>query len=278
MKAHDMKKIVISACALAVLGACGQRGATDTAAKDAAPGAAATVVAGTDPAASAKRMASYTQALAPLVAGAYGGNCSSMAGAAPKEGVQINAAGQVSAAGFSHDLASIDETLVVVRTMRAGVADGAMLMARSNAPKWTVSINSGAQSSATFGEGEAVTSCQQVAPLGLMKVKSIYPTLAPIFGAGAATLSCVVDLTDTRELAVSAGPDGVTVDGKLISIARNMSKESATVDAGAKLLSYVAAFEDGTQLSIGVDDSGKIAEMSSSSQGKAAFMCAKAQA
>lgn len=192
--------------------------------------------------------------------------------------MQINAAGQVSAAGFPRNLASVDETLIVVRTMRGGVADGAMMMAQSNAPKWTVSIPSGDQSSAMFGEGEGVTSCQQVAPLGLMKVKSIYPALAPIFGAGAATLSCVVDLTNTRDLAVSAGPDGVTVDGKLISIARNMTKESATVDAVSKLLSYLAAFEDGTQLSIEVDDSEKIAEMSSSSQGTAAFMCAKAKA
>lgn len=259
-----MKKLLIGACALAALGACGQRGTSDTPGKQAD--------------ASARRMASYTRALTPLVAGAYGGNCTTMAGPAPKEGLLINAAGQASAPGFSRNLASIDETLILVRTMRGGVADGAMMMARSTAPKWTLGINSGARPSAMFGEGDAVTSCQQVAQLGLMRGKSIYPALAPIFGAGAATLPCLVDLTSTRELAVSAGPDGVTVDGKRILIARNMTKESATVDAGAKILSYAATFEDGTQLSIGVDDSGKIAEMSSSSRGKAAFMCGKAQA
>ncbi len=229
--------------------------------------------------ASAKRIASYAAAMAPLLEGRYGGNCMTMAGPAPQEGVAISAAGQLSAAGFLRELAAIDDTLVLSRTLRGGVAVSAMVLATSHSPKWTLGINSdGAQRSAMFGDGEAMTSCQQVAQPGLMRVHGIYPSLAALFAAGPATLPCLIDLTSTRELAVSAGPKGVTVDGKLISLARNMKKESAAVVARTQTLSYNAEFDDGTQLSISVDASGKISEVSSTRRGKAAFICNNAQA
>ncbi len=269
-----MKKLLIAA--LTLLAACGQRGGADTAGAQSGAGSRTPAIA--SPEERARRIAIYTQALAPLMAGAYGGNCMKLAGAAPAAGVKISAAGDISAEGFSRNLAVADDTLLLARTMRGGVADSAMILATSNTPKWTLGINDdGVQRSAMFGDGEAVTSCQQVPQLSLLRAKSIYPSIAAIFAAGGTTLPCLVDLTSTRDLAVSAGPDGVTVDGKLISLARDMKKESAAVDAGTMTLSYNAEFTDGTQLSISVDDSGKLSDVSSSSHGKAAFMCSKAQ-
>jgi hypothetical protein len=271
------KTVLACACALAVLAACGQRGASENTGMKPEEAAAAPVT-GASAQANAQRMASYALALAPLVAGSYGGSCMTMQGPAPKEGVTVSSGGVASAPGFSRNLASVDDSLVVSRTASGGVTDSAAVLATSNAPKWTLGINNGPQQSAMFGDGEAMTTCQQVPQLGLMKAKGIYPALARFFTEGATTQPCVVELASTRDIAVSAAADGVTIDGKRIGLDRAMKKESATLDAGARLLSYNAEFEDGTLLNMSVDDSGKIVDMASSSQGKVAYMCRKAQA
>jgi hypothetical protein len=272
-----MKKILIGACAMALLSACGQRGAADTAAEAPAQAAPAPV-SGASPEANAKRMRGYAAALFPLVAGTYGGNCATVAGPAPKEGIVISGAGQASAPGFARNLADAEHSFGVSRTAQGGTTETAILYAESTEPKWAVHISSGPRSTAMFGDGDAQTSCQQVPPLGLMQAKDIYTTVAPLFTGEAVTLSCTVELLSVRDLTVKAGPDGVSVDGKLISLKRPMKKEVADVEWRAGKLTYSALFDDGSQLNMSVDDSGKITDLSSSSAGKVAYMCSKGSA
>jgi hypothetical protein len=267
-----MKQLLIGACALTLLAACGQRGAETSAtpADGSAPAPAA------DAGASAKRVAGYKSRLIPLVAGSYGGNCMTMAAPAPKEGVSISSAGLASAQGWKGDLMGATDLFILSRTVQGATPVSASLMVTATEPAWTLALDSNANGSATFGAGDTATMCHEVPQVAALRAKSLYPVLASFFIAGNTSLLCVEALSK-RELAVAAGPAGVSVGGRAFSFERGLTSEMAAVDGNGKTLTYKVDYEGGDKLSISVDDSGKISELIAVGKGDANYTCVTKQ-
>lgn len=267
-----MKKFLIGACALGILAACGQRGAEPSAPQqDSSANAPAASTEGNS-GAGAQRLVSYKRSMLGLVSGSYSGNCASLTGTAPKEGVAISSAGLATAQGWQHDLMQAGDVFTLSRTERENTPVSASLLVRAKEPESMLAIESGAEASVTYGAGAAATKCRQVPVPVRLRDKSLYPAVSSFFIAGNTALTCV-DATGSRELAVEAGPAGVTVGGRPFSFERGMQSEMASVDGVAHTLTYRIVYENGENISMSIDDSGKISDLVAVSKGEANYTC-----
>lgn len=267
-----MKKIFIGACALAILSACGQRGAEPSAAQQDSSENAPSAVTEGNSGDSAKRLNSYKRSMLGLVSGSYGGSCASLTGTAPKEGVVISDAGLATAQGWQHDLMQAGDVFTLSRTLRGNTPVTASLLVRAKEPESMLAIESGAEASVTYGAGAAATKCRQLPVPSRLRDKSLYPAVSSFFIAGNTALTCV-DAAGSREQAVDAGPVGVTVDGRAFSFERGIQSEMASVDGIAHTLTYRVVYENGENISMSIDDSGKIADLVVVSKGEANYTC-----
>ena len=220
-----MKKIVLGACVLALLPACSKHSAAPAATQT----SSASESAPTPSRADGARVNDYKRALLPLMAGSYGGECRGMAGAASKEGVTISSAGVASAQGWKRDVMSPTDSVTLTRSP-PGAPGNASLIVNGSEPKWTLLVTTDAGGSVTFGDGDALTMCQQSSQAKALLGSSLYPAISHFFISGAAVVPCLADSRTQAELPIKAGADSVSVGDKVYSLVREVGRELATVD------------------------------------------------
>lgn len=240
--------LAISAAVL--LTACGK---SPVAAPDKATDAAAAPAA----AAGADRLPAYRNAVLALAAGSYGGQCNSIDGAAPKEGVTIDAGGTVTAGAWKVDLAAEQARLSMTRTLAPGAAPVGAFDASGGARQFQLMVSSAGDGSAMFGEGINGARCLKVASAAKLAATALYPLVAQFFRGVGATLPCAENGV-LGDKVIQPGPAGVAFGDRELPFGATVAQEALTVDAQDGTLQYGAVYADQSHVELTVDAAGKL--------------------
>ncbi len=274
-----MKILSIALISLALVSACGQRGASpETGEKPSGDIDQAAAVAQADQAASnaaalekeereraaladaaAKRAATYKRALLPLVAAAYTGDCSTGAGAKTRSAITVGADGTVSAPGMkASSLMDPDVMFTLSRGLTEGTAPTASLIAGSDENKWTVHLGSNKDGASGYASNNEIFNCLNVPTAVQSKPGAVYATVAKFFIAAPRVMQCNDFASLTKTVKVTPSASQVTVGGDTFSLVRGNGVEIAIVTASEKALTYQTGAIDEDMIMIQLDETGAL--------------------
>lgn len=276
-----MKNFVIALCALATLSACGKRGDTGTtgdkpatdAAQVQADMQAAHDAAGADieqarreraeanvEQGAAARLDQYKAALLPLVAGQYGGECSTRSGDIDDGAIRIGTDGSVSAPGMQQgSVLSDDSRLSFATESVMGTPVRLGFVARDERDDVQVSTSSaGGKLSTTYTNGGDAITCVQSRPARRERMPTAYPALARFFVAGARTMRCSAGASAPGSFRVTPTENGVSIGGDTYLLRWENATEVAVVDARDAALTYGMEMADGARIGMKLDRGGRL--------------------
>lgn len=219
-----------------------------------------------------RQLAAYRARLLPLFAGSYGGTC--FQGTTPsKGGLSITPAGMASAGSWRHDLGSSNGTMSMTRALADGKGVSATAMVNNRNPDWTVGVLTGTNETAIMESDGSAIRCENVAEARQLRGQRLYPAVAPLFVAGAGTLSCAVGTDMLRKpVAFAFTASGMTAGPYSFSFEAPTGSEMVSVDASSKVLTYGFEYEDKATLAVSVDLNGKLSDVIISST-KVVMIC-----
>lgn len=276
-----MKTLAIALCALATLSACGQRGETGTTgdkpATDAAQVQAEMQAAHEEAGAGIEqarreraeadiergagaRLAQYKAALMPLIAGQYGGDCSTRAGDVDGGSIRLSPDGAVSAPGMaSGSVMTPDSRLSFATESVQGEPVRLGFVARDESEDVQVSTSSanGELSTTYVNRGDTIT-CVQARGARRDRMPTAYPALARFFVAGARTMRCTSGKGEPGSFRVTPTTTGVSIGGDSYLLRWENATEVAVVDARDAALTYGMEMADGARISMKLDRGGRL--------------------
>lgn len=268
MQSSSTRALIIAVCL--ALAACGKR-------DQPTPDVAGILVAARNntplPASAGYRFPAYQHAMLALVAGEYGGECNSVAGPAPREGVRIDETGEAASNLWRANLISAYASMTLGRTLAAGQAPTVIFSAGGGAKPWSLTVASGHGGHAMFGSGASLAQCTRVSSVADLAAKPLYPAVAQFFAGARGSLNCVEGATSLRETAVKASAAGVSFGQDNFTLNGGLSKESLSVEPQAGSLTYSAGWADGASLSMTLNAAGKLAAAFGKPATGAAFVC-----
>jgi hypothetical protein len=287
-----MRTILLGACALVLLSACGKRepaadvpqaNAPAVAAADTQSAAAADAADAAAAAAAAKLRDGYRARLVPLLAGSYAGSCQIargsdpahliQGGAAAQQRIEIGADGKLAAAGVQRDLMHGTEMLMLDRTLEGGKAVSAVAVTGANEPAWTLTVQSGREDRIQLTGDTSAIDCGTLEHPLTLRDKALWPVVADFFSAGAATLACTQGGgVKHGNLAIKADGSGVDIGGRRFALDRGLLTEMTGLDKD-KGLSYAADVENGIKLLLMLDQQGKLAQVITAGQPDDIYDC-----
>lgn len=242
-----------------------------------APDLAAAVVAYSNdkplPESRANRLPAFQHAVLALVAGEYAGECNSLSGPVPRDGLRIGEDGSADSSLWHGDLLAEGTRLTLGRFMVEGAAPTMIFSASGAARPWSVTIGSGNGGKAMFGMGASVSQCTGVAAVAAVAAKPLYPAVARLFSSAATTLHCVEAGITLGAMAITPGLTGITVGNDRFDFAASMSRETIAIEAGARTLQYSAAYDDGSSISLTLNAAGKLQAALGKPATGPAFIC-----
>ncbi len=290
-----MKKLSIALITMALLSACGERGASPETgekppaeagqADDAAQAAQASADAAAmekeerDIAAraeaAAKRATEYKRALMPLVVASYAGECTTKAGVKSRSAVSVGADGTVSAPGMkASSLLDADTLFAVTRGASAGSAPMIGLIAGSEKNKWTVHLPNKPDDGFGYGSNDEGISCINASSTAQPKAGAVYPAVAKFFIAASATLKCNDYASLPKMLKITPSATHVTMGNETFPLMR--AGEQASVTDTEKGLTYQTGVIDGEQIFLQLDQTGALSAfsvMAAPGPGKMSIIC-----
>ena len=271
-----MKHLPLAILTLALLSACGQRGASpQTGEKPAgseqadADNEASIQAAAADEAkqeresaqageAGAKRMAHYKRAMLPLIAASYKGECTNKGGATSPGAIEVASGGMVTAPGMrAHDILGADAMLTVTRNGAGVGREGAIgFVAGADREGWTVASITGAENSILFSEKNDGIKCAIGAPAD--KSGPMYPQLAKFFIAGARTMKCTDGSLIQKSFKIAPAATSVTIGSDTFSLVGAGMGEMVIIDPSQSTLSYEVGVIDGERVNMQIGADGLI--------------------
>lgn len=273
-----MKKLSIAIFTLALLSACGERGASpdtgekpsagadqedasaDTGNAHASEAAEEAKQARADAAladATANRVAAYKRALLPLVAADYAGDCTTSAGVKSRSAISVSAGGTVSAPGMkASSIMDADAMLMVNRGESAGTAPAISMLAGSDESKWTFHSRNTADEAAAYGSNRESIRCLNESSAVQPKAGNVYPAVAKFFIGASRSMKCNDFASLPRMLKVTPAATQVTVGNETFPLVLATAGERATVMADEKALTYETGVIDGDRIMLQLDKTG----------------------
>jgi hypothetical protein len=257
-----MKNLSIALVTLALLSACGQRGASpDTGDKpgaaeqggDSEAAATAAAMAQEEKAqaaavqAGAKRVVDYKRVLLPLVAATYAGNCTNKAGVKSQAAVTIGADGMVTAPGMKgHSIMDADSLLTITRATTGGKQTPVGFVAGGDGEAWTVGNTSPTPNAIMYSDKADGVQCVDTA--ATTKGGEVYPLLAKFFSAGARTMKCIDGSLIAKNARIVPAATSLAIGGDSFALVGPGLGEMVIVDAPKGALSFQVGVIDGERV------------------------------
>ena len=296
-----MKKIVVAACALAMLSGCGERGASSTTGDKPAADAAQVNAeiedshrtaneeidrareeradAATEEG-SGRRVQAYKRSLLALVAGDYAGDCTSKSGDVEQGEIVVESNGQVSASGMKpRNLMDEDSTLSLSSELVGGKAVRMRFAGGGDQEGWKISSVGRDEVTTIVSDKRGAIKCIDDVPASAGRDGTLYQALSRYFIAGAKTMQCADGSGDARDTRIDATDGGIAIGNNSFALVRDDAAETVTVDARGATLSYNHEAPSGEKVAIKLDRGGVINFLEvRGNRGSKVFSCTRERA
>ena len=242
--------------------------------RDQAATAPADAAATVTPAATSGTRPDYWPMLAPLVAGAYGGDCTRPPNPAKFEGsIVIAADGKLTAGDITQDLRAAD--LSLVNTVDKGNTTTGLMAQQGQFSLMVADKGAERGTSATATSGEQSVSCDKDMKAPAIRGVKLYPLLAKLLDSPGRKLTCAPGgrIADEQvEYKVAGGV--LTLHDETFDL-NAVEKETATFSDRLGKVSYSSRWADGRNIKIDIDESGKPAGLQGRGKDGQLYACSQ---